>query len=987
MVGRQHEGSGRAMLLGLAVLLTLSSDVLWAAEPLVHNGGFTRLSAADGRLPEGWAVPTGGRWGYTNADGYSGNDSLQYVAPAGVATQPVTQTVSLPARSRLVLMCAMKAEDDSRPVVRLHLAGDSGSELVRLLGEGNAGIWRLYSAEFDTGEGGAAVVELWGDLTRLHSPDRGAPAARVAFDEIQVISPEEAQALRAAHPGGVATVNVARGKRYTLQPTPGYPYCTDPGDATQLTDGQYTVGYFWTQKSTVGWVRMQDLVITLDLGADTPIRGLSFNSAAGIAGVKWPSAIRVLVSADGRAYHELGDLLKLSRTPPAPDGTYTVQRFQTEALRTHGRYVKLLIAPVGNCTFVDEIEVYRGEEAWLQAALPGPAVNYPPEYFDADPFMATLKRRLGLDLETARAALERAKLPAAARQRLLREAAALEGPIQDLPAVDPQTFRGVLPFNPVHERIYALEGAVLGRPPLVAWRANPWDYLAPTDLPSSPPPPALAVAAMQGETQACALNLTNCTAQAMTARLVFEGLPAGFAATGIRVHDVAWTDTPAGVLVAAALPELTARDGGTEVSLPAGMTRQVWFSVTASGLAPGTHRGTLRIEGATARPLRVPLTVRVFDLQFPARPRLHVGGWDYTDGNLFGVTPQNRAAFIAHLQSRFVDSPWATSGTLPLGEFDAAGQFAKPPSTRNLDNWVRDWPQARRYQVFCRVDGLPGPKPEDPLFAAKVATWIRFWVAHLKTLGIGPERLFLLLLDEPESVEEDRLIIAWSQAIKAAEPAVSIWDDGTRPVERCTPELLAAVDIMCPHRPSLMAASDDAQMEVYRRQRAAGKGLCLYSCWGPTRTLDPLAYYRLQAWSAFAMGAEGSFFWAFGGNGGGSSWNDYVQKDTSYSPLFIAPDSVTAGKHMEAIRESVGDFEYLCMLRDRVGELERTQPRHKLLSQARKLLAGAADRVLSARGAKISEYKAPEMAWDKPRDRACVDVVRIEIGEMLEKLR
>jgi len=112
-----------------------------------------------------------------------------------------------------------------------------------------------------------------------------------------------------------------------------------------------------------------------------------------------------------------------------------------------------------------------------------------------------------------------------------------------------------------------------------------------------------------------------------------------------------------------------------------------------------------------------------------------------------------------------------------------------------------------------------------------------------------------------------------------------------------------------------------------------------------------------------------------------------VHKDTSYSPLFIAPDSVTAGKHMEAIRESVGDFEYLCLLRDRVGALERTQPRHKLLPQARKLLAGAAGRVLSARGAKISEYKAPEMAWDKPRDRACVDVVRIEIGEMLEKLR
>jgi hypothetical protein len=441
------------------------------------------------------------------------------------------------------------------------------------------------------------------------------------------------------------------------------------------------------------------------------------------------------------------------------------------------------------------------------------------------------------------------------------------------------------------------------------------------------------------------------------------------------------------VLVAAALPELTPREGRYEVSLPAGMTRQVWFSITASGLSPGAHRGALVIEGATAKPLRVPLSVRVFNLQFPARPRLHVGGWDYTDGNMYGVTPQNRSALIAHLQNRFVDSPWATYGVMPFGEFDAAGQFAEAPATRSLDNWVRDWPEARRYHVFNRVDGTAPIKPDDPLFAVKVGTWIRFWVAHLKTLGIGPERLFLLLVDESGSVEHDRLITAWAQAIKAAEPGVSIWDDGTRPVERMTSDLLAAVDYMCPHRPSLMAEKDAAQLAVYRQQREAGKGLYLYSCWGPARTLDPYAYHRLQAWSAFQMGAEGSFFWALGSNGGGSSWNDYVQKDTSYTPLFMTPDSVTPAKHMEAIRESVGDFETLSMLRDRVSELEQRQPQHKLLPRAKALLAGAADRVLSARGATISEYATREMRWQAPRDRGCADRVRIEVGEMLEKLR
>ena len=48
--------------------------------------------------------------------------------------------------------------------------------------------------------------------------------------------------------------NIALGKQYKLWPAPNYPYCTDPDDTIQLTDGKTTKDYFWTQKGTVGWV-------------------------------------------------------------------------------------------------------------------------------------------------------------------------------------------------------------------------------------------------------------------------------------------------------------------------------------------------------------------------------------------------------------------------------------------------------------------------------------------------------------------------------------------------------------------------------------------------------------------------------------------------------------------------------------------------------------------------------------------------------------
>ena len=71
--------------------------------------------------------------------------------------------------------------------------------------------------------------------------------------------------------------NIALGKPYALSRPPGYRLCTDAGDRTQLTDGQFTKGYFWTQESTVGWQGGQPVLISIDLGQVEPIRGVAFS--------------------------------------------------------------------------------------------------------------------------------------------------------------------------------------------------------------------------------------------------------------------------------------------------------------------------------------------------------------------------------------------------------------------------------------------------------------------------------------------------------------------------------------------------------------------------------------------------------------------------------------------------------------------------------------------------------------------------------------
>jgi hypothetical protein len=156
--------------------------------------------------------------------------------------------------------------------------------------------------------------------------------------------------------------NIAKGKTYAMSPTPNDSGCTDAGDATQLTDGIYTAGYFWCQLSTVGWSYPSSTpTIIIDLGSIQPIKGVSYNTAGGCAGVQWPSAINMSVSNDGINYSSIGDLAAISNSEhgDAPTyGTYAIHRYWTEQLATNGRFVKIAVTE-GSYIFVDEIEVYR----------------------------------------------------------------------------------------------------------------------------------------------------------------------------------------------------------------------------------------------------------------------------------------------------------------------------------------------------------------------------------------------------------------------------------------------------------------------------------------------------------------------------------------------------------------------------------------------------------------------------------------------------
>lgn len=778
--------------------------------------------------------------------------------------------------------------------------------------------------------------------------------------------------------------NIASGAKYTLRPTPNYGYCTDPGDPTQLTDGAYAKGYFWMQKETVGWSGGGNKFLTIDLGQVLPIAGVSFNTAAGVADVRWPKKILVFVSDDGQAWHAVGDLIDLVDPTTLPKyGTYAVRKLTTNELTTRGRYVQLAVEPDGYYCFVDEIEVYRGPQDFLTLKLPGEPVSDIVLHMKRMVFNLLIKDQVRRDLQAAREDIAVASLTDNQQKTLSEKANQLARRIKDMPPISPEGFRAVLPMNDLERDVFAFQAEVWraqGKPALRLWQAHRWDYLAPSDEPpANEAAPAVEVRMMNGEVRADALNFANAAEKALTLRLRIEGLPGGVAPRYVTVREALHVGTRRFVSVAAALPEARREGNDYLINVPSGMTIQAWFEFKPTDLKPRKHEGFITVTGGVGDPIRVPLRLTISRLRFPADTTLLLGGWDYTDGKGGrGVTPDNRDALVKYLKEHRVNMPWASEAAMPEGRFDGQGNLVEKPDTARFDEWVRKWSGARRYMVFlAKEDAFAGAKMGTKEFTIRVGNWARFWAQHMRDLGLKASQLGFLVYDEPNEAKGYAINEQWAKAIQAAEPELVMFIDPQPPDPEGCLAMMEQMDVLCPHRPQWLQC--DWFESLFKGQQAKGRDLWFYSAHNPARSFDPFSYYLMQEWHCFAAGGKGSCFWSFGDNGGVSVWNEYEAEGAGpFCPMYLHETSVTTAKWFEAIREGAQDYEYLVMLRDRIAKLEMAGQAGGEIAKAKELLREGPKRVMA-------QEKLLNYTWDQPKDRSIADRVRYEVLDVLEK--
>src|SRR5262249_35020422 len=156
------------------------------------------------------------------------------------------------------------------------------------------------------------------------------------------------------------------------------------------------------------------------------------------------------------------------------------------------------------------------------------------------------------------------------------------------------------------------------------------------------------------------------------------------------------------------------------------------------------------------------------------------------------------------------------------------------------------------YFIFLNAQDTFGnvSRSDSARFSKALGQWITFWVDHARSLGIHPSQLVLLLVDEPHLPAQDDRVVVWTNALKAAQPGIRIWERPPREVPAgSAPQLLDVVDILG-LKTWLMVQQGASFQDFYRRRGQQGQTLAVYGASGPARLTDPYTYQRLQAWMA-----------------------------------------------------------------------------------------------------------------------------------------
>ncbi len=949
------------------------------AESIVKNGFFDEGKPEYGALPPSWTMekPAAGVWEFVDDDGVDSVSSVRFTAGKGAGR--LQQKIALKPNADYTLLFWYKCDGVAPSIA---VKDNAGRDVVRYSASDpkHAG-WQHSRQNFRSGADAGHTLVLDGDY-------RKNDVGRSFFDAIEILPKAEAAKRPLPQTAVNNGDNLALNKKYTMAKAPDYHLCRDADDAVQLTDGGKTVGYFWTQKSTVGWHSNKPAIVVIDLEKTEPICGASWSCAAAApAGVHWPSSIWVLASEDKENWQFLGDLVQFgTRVKKEPDHSSFINfTYETREMKGKGRYVALIgTAPGTSAIFCDEIEIFRGSDDLLKEPMKASIVAKNGNFNDFFT-LSTIKNIFMANLETIAAEIKACPDSFAEKAKAQALAAECSNEIATLPMLDGiSKMSSEMPFAlyPLSTKILALNAYVqrskgFSRP--FVWKSNRWENVSFIgNAQDDKAGVALSITMMRGEVRSEAFSIANPTdaPQAFTI-----DASAVNPALGIRAFQAVVTTTKDEKAISSALRELPFEGGKAKVTVPAGCNVQVWLMCYKPTAKAGVYEAAVKVVGA--KNPSVKLSVEIVGIEFPKDPRLNVGGWEYAGT----YNAKNYLGNMAFMREIGVNCTWNRTEAMPMNpKFDEEGHLTNAAELdfRSFDRWIKEWPNAHFYCIahFMSRTEFFGEKANTPRYERMVIDYYKALEGRMSYLNLKPEQLVYLYHDEPYSVAGDTIVVNFLKVIRKEKFRMQFFQDPTwTSPEKGIPEAFSLPDILCPNTP-MMTREGKHFKDFYSKQREDGRTLWLYSCSGPAKQLDPLHYWRGQAWQCHQMKAWASFFWAFGCTAGsGDSWNVFSRNGTEFGPYFVSREGpITDSKQAEAIRESVADFEYMKMLEAESARVKAANPKHPALAEAEKALAEAPAEVVAA-------IKDETFQWKTEKDYGFFDRNAVRLLKALAALR
>lgn len=671
-----------------------------------------------------------------------------------------------------------------------------------------------------------------------------------------------------------ATTNLALNKPYSLSSKPNYALSAPPSDTTSLTDGKYSTGFFWTQKTTVGWQNVKTVEIMIDLEKISTIGSISFSTARGIGSdVHYPSNISAFVGSEKNKLLYVGDIAKEADSLTT---VYQAKQLIMNNINVKGRYILLEVELRGYYLFCDEIEVLEGANDTGRGGnlTIDEARDYAQQIVRIDIEKKILNNILETNLNTDPSHLEASGVEKkVAALSTLKEVASVE---TDILSLRQKTLSKQFPAKQI--LIEAL---------------TPWGHITALPQVSGVTPTNLPLVMPRGGYDHAALLLTNPTAAPLQVSLSLARSEA--AAPELSLYEAKFIKTAAFETV----PDPLVPVKGGLTLLP-GESKVLFLSAQAK--QSGTWNSVMTISFGNFS-AAVTINSKVVASALPQHQTLNSVNWGYLN---FPMIKDRADIAVKDMAAHHTNVLVVPPNYLSLKSFGKQADFTA------LKHYLVQSGKNDKVLFFMGntlktvYSNEANVKFLDDQWKSGFKLWYDGLLKTTIEAGYSPEQIYLYPYDEMHGDEIDQFIAFASWAKKTIHNVNFFATIDTKEALKALPYLDIAQLIL--NNDLLSAANQYSTVKwIYGTQK-------------PAKSLSPYAYYRLMSWKAFLSGYKGIGFWDYA-DASGSAWDDFDGKNPDYAVIYEGENNtIISSRRWEAWRMGIEDYELLTMYAHKKGE-------------------------------------------------------------------